>query len=311
MPSFIYIIGGLTMTNDIFIKLSLEYNLFFLRIMMEHAYFIHTALPSKNIKERNEAKQFHTNYSNHLNKAIESSYEIVEMNDAYVTKYTLAAEQQTSFLTGEEIDFRNTKNELNWKKHTRTASINNFLSTINELNETSILLTKGFVRFKTRLMENLSLCKLFMNMYDTMLEHLRHEAVIFIDILMKLQNKDNPIDSIQNVFDQEKFWNHIMEEHAEFTDGLLDPKEKELKETSRKFAMKYDKQNHSINTASTLPRFTLENTSLTAEFQKFKTAGIEGILDCKIKSLILPLLGDHILREANFYLQLLAKIKKL
>ena len=30
-----------------------------------------------------------------------------------------------------------------------------------------------------------------------------------------------------------------------------------------------------------------------------------GINDCKIKSLILPLLADHVLREANHYLRIL------
>ena len=34
-------------------------------------------------------------------------------------------------------------------------------------------------------------------------------------------------------------------------------------------------------------------------------AGVEGIETCKIKSIILPLLADHVLREANHYLRLL------
>ena len=31
----------------------------------------------------------------------------------------------------------------------------------------------------------------------------------------------------------------------------------------------------------------------------------KGILECKIQGLILPLLADHVLREANHYLRLL------
>ena len=46
---------------------------------------------------------------------------------------------------------------------------------------------------------------------------------------------------------------------------------------------------------------------LTEEYQKFKTAGTEGILGCKIRSIILPLLADHLLREANHYLRLLGE----
>ena len=44
---------------------------------------------------------------------------------------------------------------------------------------------------------------------------------------------------------------------------------------------------------------------LTQKFRDFKQAGVEGIEICKIKSIILPLLADHVLREANHYLRLL------
>ena len=37
----------------------------------------------------------------------------------------------------------------------------------------------------------------------------------------------------------------------------------------------------------------------------FKKAATKGILGCEIKSIILPLLSDHVLREANHYLRIL------
>ena len=40
-------------------------------------------------------------------------------------------------------------------------------------------------------------------------------------------------------------------------------------------------------------------------FKDFKQAGTEGIAACKIRSIILPLLADHVLREANHYIRLL------
>ena len=43
----------------------------------------------------------------------------------------------------------------------------------------------------------------------------------------------------------------------------------------------------------------------TKQYQQFKTAGTEGITDCEIRSIILPLLADHVLREANHYLRIL------
>ena len=52
---------------------------------------------------------------------------------------------------------------------------------------------------------------------------------------------------------------------------------------------------------------TLTSDSLqeTIRFKDFKTAGVQGIEQCKIRSIILPLLADHVLREANHFIRLL------
>ncbi len=43
----------------------------------------------------------------------------------------------------------------------------------------------------------------------------------------------------------------------------------------------------------------------TLKFRDFKAAGAQGIQNCEIRSVILPLLADHVLREANHYIRLL------
>ena len=50
-----------------------------------------------------------------------------------------------------------------------------------------------------------------------------------------------------------------------------------------------------------------ETINQTIKYRNFKVAGTEGIKDCKIKSIILPLLADHVLREANHYLRILGE----
>lgn len=55
----------------------------------------------------------------------------------------------------------------------------------------------------------------------------------------------------------------------------------------------------------TIASLTKKTAEETEKYQKFKTAGTIGINDCKIKSVILPLLADHVLREANHYLRIL------
>ena len=52
----------------------------------------------------------------------------------------------------------------------------------------------------------------------------------------------------------------------------------------------------------TLTQQTLEET---VKFRDFKAAGTQGIQQCRIRSIILPLLADHVLREANHYIRLL------
>lgn len=43
----------------------------------------------------------------------------------------------------------------------------------------------------------------------------------------------------------------------------------------------------------------------TMQLRDFKAAGTEGILKCQIQSIMLPLLADHVLREANHYIRIL------
>ncbi|MCI5622714.1 DUF2935 domain-containing protein, partial [Anaerostipes sp.] len=50
---------------------------------------------------------------------------------------------------------------------------------------------------------------------------------------------------------------------------------------------------------------------ITEKYRDFKEAGTKGITECQIQSIILPLLADHVLREANHYLRLLKEQKGL
>lgn len=50
---------------------------------------------------------------------------------------------------------------------------------------------------------------------------------------------------------------------------------------------------------------TEQSLQKTLRYRNFKAAGAEGILNRHIASIILPLLADHVLREANHYIRLL------
>ena len=94
-------------------------------------------------------------------------------------------------------------------------------------------------------------------------------------------------------------------EHALFIRGLLDPGEEELVDTADTFAEDYKRLLKAAGAAN--DKVICDNTALalTRKFRDFKQAGVEGIEACKIRSIILPLLADHVLREANHYIRLL------
>ena len=102
----------------------------------------------------------------------------------------------------------------------------------------------------------------------------------------------------------ELFWNQIMMEHALFIRGLLDPTEVELIEKADQFADDYSELLEACRQAQnrTMPDSSLKETE---KFREFKEAGAKGITGCAIRSVILPLLADHVLREANHYIRLL------
>jgi hypothetical protein len=58
-------------------------------------------------------------------------------------------------------------------------------------------------------------------------------------------------------------------------------------------------------TDMTIEKITGETLQETLKYQDFKEAGTSGISECKIRSIILPLLGDHVLREANHFIRIL------
>lgn len=130
----------------------------------------------------------------------------------------------------------------------------------------------------------------------------------------RLQERED-IDLEREAYEQEYFWNRIMAEHAKFLRGLLDPTEDELINMSNNFGREFDKltmeAREAMNQSVTLSKVTDDSYKATLAIGKFKEQGTVGLLECKIKFIIVPLLGDHILREANHYLRLLKIFKRV
>ena len=220
-----------------------------------------------------------------------------------VTEFTLPAEKTTEAFTGIGINKGITARELRLVRDCRQGSIGEGLRCkVQRLNRRALELLDGLIAFKELILRNVLCCQMFTMNYPLLIEHIIREAKLYREYVSMLERDGCLTDNAMR--DTECFWNRIMMEHAMFIRGLLDPTEEDLINTADSFAKDYSNLLSACNSAQ---RRTLQTSSLdeTLKFRDFKMAGTKGIEECKIRSVILPLLADHVLREANHYIRLL------
>jgi len=178
------------------------------------------------------------------------------------------------------------------------------LQNIMQLNLNARMLIDGLINFKIMVLNDVLSCNIFTVNYPLLIDHILREAQMYSTLLMKLENRE---DINTDTKEMELFWDQIMMEHALFIRGLLDPTENDLINTANDYAMQFNDLINEAREASdaTLPSITDETLEETMKYRDFKEAGTKGIAECKIRSIILPLLADHVLREANHYIRLL------
>ena len=297
------------MNNNEYIRLSLELHIFFSRIMKEHSFFIEAAFTDKNNNLKKVAREFQNSFSNILKEVIYLSNGRINTNflnsNEIVTKDTLESEKITSELSGIPIDSNITKQELNLRSG-QISSNEEILNRVSSINKKTLPLIENLIAFKSEILKNVLECKLYTFNYPLLITHIMNEAKMYYLLLNKIERKTKLTEKEFN--EQELFWNNIMKEHAEFIRGLLDPTEEELITTADKYAKDYKAiiKNYN-NNPDYFNKLSLDET---LNFKLFKLAGVEGLLNCKIKSIIIPLLADHILREANHFIRILESAKK-
>lgn len=297
--------------NDRFVVLSLELHLFFARIMKEHSLFLMAAFTPANADFTKRAEHFKRRFEDVLSQAVALSDGIVSRrvltSGELFTPFTARAEQQTECLTGISINQNITARESLLRF--RNCNSCNFANPklygqVQSLNQAASHLLDGLITLKEQILSNVLCGRMFTMNYPLLIEHITREAKLYRDYLCQLE-KDGDLDP-QSMGQMEMFWNQIMMEHALFIRGLLDPSEEELADTAGCFAQDYARLLESCRTAHD-KTLTKEALAETCKFRDFKAAGTRGIEECKIRSIILPLLADHVLREANHYIRLLSE----
>lgn len=293
----------------IYVKLSLETHLFFGRIMKEHALFLQASFPSCETKYIERADWFRAEFEKCLKETVNLSNGIVGeevLNSGeIVTEFTERAEKETSRLTCIDIDTDITEAEKKLRSGRNIQVSRAALQRVRELNRQIFQLLNSFIDFKEKILREVLDCRLYTTNYPLLIEHITREAKLYRSILMELKQKGRI--SEDDLKSMEMFWNQIMMEHALFIRGLLDPSEEELIEAADGFADDYRRllEEAKEQDCRTLDEMTRDALKKTEQYRDFKAAGAEGITQCKIRSVILPLLADHVLREANHYLRIL------
>ena len=289
---------------------SLELHLFFARIMKEHAFFLKVGFLPPNESLARESENFLRRFEALLSRAISLSDQVVRKrvleSGEVVTAFTDRSECKTQQLTGTTIDRELTARTMQLQGRECGEQIcfsQAQLRQVRQLNRDAMVLVGCLIEFKERLLRCVGTCELFTVNYPLLIEHILREARLYRAYLMQLEGAGQSGD--RELRDSEMFWNRIMMEHALFIRGLLDPTEEALICTADDFADDYRRLLESAAKAQDCMLEQADPLALTKDFRDFKQAGVEGIEACKIRSIILPLLADHVLREANHYIRLL------
>jgi hypothetical protein len=303
--------------NMDFVRQSLGLHLFFARIMKEHSFFLQLGFTPRDVSFTQRADEFRMEFDRLLTEVVSLSNGVVNQDvlesGEVITPYTLNAEMVSSFYTGVKIP-----TELTQMEAGLMGSNNMFMNSLLDervriINQRAIGLLSALIQFKATILNNVLSCRMFTVNYPLLIDHIMREAKLYLSMVQRLQNMEM-IELEKEALEQESFWNRIMAEHSKFIRGLLDPTEEDLIQKANDFGNEFDELTKEAKTAMdmTLSAANVTNDSLkaTEALRDFKAQGTQGLIECKIKSIIIPLLGDHTLREANHYLRLLKMFEK-
>lgn len=301
------------MNNNVnFVRQSLELHLFFARIMKEHSFFLQLGFTPRDINFTQRADEFRMEFDELLSDVVLLSDGVVSKNvlesGEVITSFTLEAEKASEFYTGINIPTDITRAEAKLAGACNDVISASLVDSVSRINNRAIRLISELIEFKATILESVLECKMFTVNYPLLIDHIMREARLYLEMVISLQ-RQGFVNLKRDALKQEAFWNRIMAEHSKFIRGLLDPTEKALFNRANAFGDEFDQLTKEAIAAMdrTIPfeEITEDSLKATEAIRDFKAQGTEGLLDCNIRSIIIPLLGDHTLREANHFLRLL------
>jgi hypothetical protein len=201
------------------------------------------------------------------------------------------------------------------ERRSHSLSLDEDPSTIQQFNmEVHTAVSQIWV-FKRKILGLILTCKLpGQNNFPLLVDHVSREANYFRNRLEELnQGKLEPLQDA--IIDENVFFLKIMADHAKFIGHLLDPSERKLVQQAREFSQDFDQllfqaidldsMRPQSQTQPLLSQFLDQNRVSVKSLRDFKQTARDLIEQCKIKSIIHPLLADHVFREAERFLEII------
>ncbi|KQL37763.1 hypothetical protein AN960_16020 [Bacillus sp. FJAT-25509] len=168
--------------------------------------------------------------------------------------------------------------------------------------------------YKRKILNLLLTCKITGNNFPLLVDHTSREAAYFANRLTELNNGQlQPLPAA--IIQENVFFLRIMADHAKFIGHLLDPSERKLVDQAREFSHDFDQLLYQAvdlesmrpqsETVPILDQFLDENRVSVKSLRDFKKTARDLIEACRIKSIIHPLLADHVFREADRFLHII------
>lgn len=291
-------------STEMYVQWSLQYHLFWLRILKEHAIFIEATMPPPGRSLALAADAYKQNYDQFLITAVSLSNGVLPLevlqSGQFYTQFTEEAERSAEQYTGIKINTDITISEYDIEPLTVPLHVtSNMEQEISLLNQNILSMTDSFVQFQSNLLNNRSSCGLFTMMYTGDILHVLLEAKRYQMILSALENKDE--GAIENY---KTFWTHNMADHAKVMRGQFDPTETAYFNRANMFSNLFDTLSQEEMDSATYPS---DATLLkdTNDIRDFKADTTDAIIRCKVQSIMLSLYTDHLLREANHFIYLM------
>ncbi len=180
---------------------------------------------------------------------------------------------------------------------------------LEKLAQESLTATLRFIQFKTKVLDQILECKLGGFNFPLLVDHIRREAIYFAVNIMRFSRNKTMLPT-EELLRDEVFWLRIMVDHTHFIGHLLDPSERQFMSQIHMLQQKMSKLRcQAVDFDSMLEitprpvpsllRFADDTVRAGKDLLNFKAKAANLIKECKVLSIINPLLADHVYREAE------------